>query len=82
MNYYDANAVACESAAARYTEEDLPTLCDCGAPALPGETYCEICKNNMRIALNLAVDFLEKYSAVDRETAISQLVYAIEGDFS
>lgn len=78
---YDANAVAYESAAERYTDMEPPTLCDCGAVAEPGDVYCKTCKENMRTALNLAVDFLEKYSAVDRETAISQLIYAIEGDF-
>lgn len=78
---YDANAVAYESAAERYTDMEPPTLCDCGAVAEPGQVFCSICKENVRTALNLAVDFLEKYNGVDRETAISQLVYAIEGDF-
>lgn len=81
MNYYDANAVAYESAAARYTDMEPLTLCDCGAVAEPGQVFCSICRENVRTALNLAVDVLEKYNGVDRETAISQLVYAIEGDF-
>lgn len=80
MTYYDANAVAYESAAERYTDMEPTTLCDCGEVAEPGQVYCNLCKENMHTALNLAIDFLEKYSAVDRETAISQLVYAIEGD--
>lgn len=78
MNYYDANAVAYESAAARYAEEDPPTLCDCGEVAEPGQVYCKLCKGYIHTALNLAIDFLEKYNAVDRETAISQLIWAIE----
>lgn len=80
MTYYDANAVACESAAERYADMEPLTLCDCGAVAEPGQVYCDICKKNMHTALNLAIDFLEKYNAVDRETAISQIVYAIEED--
>ena len=77
---YDANAVAYGSAAERYTDMEPPTLCDCGAVAEPGQVFCPICKENMHTALNLAVDFLEKYNAVDRETAISQLIWAIEED--
>lgn len=75
---YDANAVAYESAAARYADIEPPTLCDCGEVAEPGQVYCKLCKKNMHTALNLATDFLEKYNAVDRETAISQLIWAIE----
>lgn len=78
---YDANAVAYESAAARYADIEPSTLCDCGEVAEPGDVYCKTCKENMHTALNLAIGFLEKYSAVDRETAISQLVYAIEEDY-
>lgn len=77
---YDANAVAYESAAARYADIEPPTLCDCGEVAEPGDVYCKTCKENMHTALNLAIDFLEKYNAIDRETAISQIVYAIEED--
>lgn len=78
MTYYDANAVAYESAAARYIDMEPLTFCDCGEVAEPGQVYCKLCKKNMHTALNLAIDFLEKYNAVDRETAISQLIWAIE----
>lgn len=78
MNYYDANAVANESAAERYTDMEPLTFCDCGEVAEPGQVYCKLCKKNMHTALNVAIDFLEKYNAVDRETAISQLIWAIE----
>lgn len=80
MNYYDANAVANESAAARYTNQEPPTLCDCGSIAEHGQVYCGLCKANMKTAFELAIDFLERYNGVDRETAISQLVYEIEED--
>lgn len=78
MTYYDANAVACESDAARYTDMEPLTFCDCGEVAEPGDVYCKTCKENMHTALNLAIGFLEKYNAVDRETAIGQLIWAIE----
>ena len=78
LTYYDANAVAYESAAARYTDMEPLTFCDCGEVAEPGDVYCKTCKENMHTALNLAIDFLEKHNAVDRETAISQLIWAIE----
>ena len=78
--YNDANAVANESAAARYTNHEPPTLCDCGSIAEHGQVYCPVCKANMKTAFELAIDFLEKYNGVDRETAISQLVYQIEED--
>lgn len=80
MTYYDANAAADSYATARYTDMEPLTFCDCGEVAEPGDVYCKTCKENMHTALNLAIDFLEKYNAIDRETAISQIVYAIEED--
>ena len=78
MTYYDANAVAYESAAARYADIEPPTLCDCGEVAEPGDVYCKTCKKNMHTAVNRAIRFIMEHNDVDEETAISQIIYAIE----
>lgn len=75
---YNANAVADESAEARYTAVEPPTLCDCGNVAEHGKVYCSECLKNMEAALNLAVDYLKRYNAVSEDEAIDQLVYMME----
>ncbi|MCO7124139.1 hypothetical protein NIA71_19665 [Ihubacter massiliensis] len=58
MNYYDANAVANESAAARYTNHEPPTLCDCGSIAEHGQVYCPVCMDTIDFIMRNAVKLL------------------------
>ena len=56
--YNDANAVANESAAARYTNHEPPTLCDCGSIAEHGQVYCPVCLDVIDFEMNRAITSL------------------------
>lgn len=77
MNYYDANAVAEESAAARYTNHEPPTLCDCGAVAESGQVYCKVCLDMLDLAMQNSVKLLI-HTGLTEDEAEQAICYWLE----
>lgn len=69
MEYYDANAVANESAAARYTNIEPPTLCDCGAVAEHGQVYCPMCLDFIDFAMRNVIKLLRHNTGMSEDEA-------------
>lgn len=78
MNYCDANAVAYETAAERYTNIDPPTLCDCGSVAERGQVYCEDCLNNIDFVMRNAIKILVNLSDCSEDEAEQMACYWLE----
>lgn len=78
MNYYDANTVANESAAERYTNIEEPTLCDCGSIAEHRQVYCSECMDNIDFAMRIAVNTIMNLNNCTEDQSESAAVYWLE----
>lgn len=78
MNYYDANAVAYESAAERYTNIEPPTLCDCGSIAEHGSVYCKDCLDANDFIMRNAVKLLRHNRGISEDEAEQAVCHWIE----
>ena len=78
MNYYNANAVAYESAAERYTNIDKPTLCDCGSIAEHGQVYCKDCLDNIDFVMRNAIKTLMHLNGCTEDEAEQMVCYWLE----
>lgn len=79
VDYYDANAVANESAMVG-EPVDMRPVCGCGRPLKWGQAYCPICEKVIDQAMKKAVRLIMKYNEFTQEDAIDAACYWIENE--
>lgn len=75
-DYYDANYVANMSDNSVWHDE--PTLCDCGAETRFGDVYCDICKDEINIAMKKAIGHILRFCNFTRDEAEQAITYYME----